>query len=259
MWLFFHKLASPKHFYRISGSLIPWMWVLTLALFLAGLYLGLFVAPADYQQGESYRIMFVHVPSAWMSMFVYVFMAVLSGIHLIWNIKLADVMVRSSATLGASFTALALATGSLWGKPMWGAWWVWDARLTSELILLFLYLGYMSLVSAIEDNRTAARAGGILILVGVVNIPIIHYSVEWWNTLHQGPTVTKFDKPSIHPSMLWPLLLMALAFQCYYFTAVLMRARQTLLEREKRSAWVRELFQAEAGGAPSTLAQSTRQ
>lgn len=243
MWLFFHKLASPRHFYRISGQLIPWMGAVTLLCLLAGLYLGLWVAPPDYQQGQSYRIMFVHVPAAWMSMFVYVFMAVLSGIHLIWNMKLADVMVRSSATLGATFTALALATGSLWGKPMWGAWWVWDARLTSELILLFLYLGYMALVSAIEDHRTAARAGGILVLVGVVNIPIIHYSVEWWNTLHQGPTVTKFDKPSIHPSMLWPLLLMAVAFQLYYFTVVLMNARLELLEREKRAQWVRELFQ----------------
>ena len=241
-WLFFHKLASPRHFYRISGVLIPWLAGVTALLLLSGLYLGLFVAPPDYQQGESYRIMFVHVPSAWMSMFVYVFMAILSGVHLIWNIKLADVMAKSSAALGASFTLLALVTGSLWGKPMWGAWWVWDARLTSELILLFLYLGYIALVSAIEDPRTAARAGGVLILVGVVNIPIIHYSVEWWNTLHQGPTVTKVDKPSIHVSMLIPLLLMAMAFQCYYFTVVLMRARAELLEREKRSAWVRDLL-----------------
>lgn len=242
IWLFFHKLASPKHFYRISGKLIPWLVGLTLLPFLAGLYLGLFVAPPDYQQGESYRIIFVHVPAAWMSMFVYVFMAALSAIHLVWNIKLADVMAVSSAALGASFTLLALVTGSLWGKPMWGAWWVWDARLTSELILLFLYLGYIALVSAIEDKRVAAKAGGVLILVGVVNIPIIHYSVEWWNTLHQGPTVTKFDKPSIHFSMLLPLLLMALAFQMYYFTVVLMRARAELLDRERRSAWVRELF-----------------
>jgi heme exporter protein C len=246
MWnaltLFFHKLASPKHFYRLSGRLIPWLGGLTAILLLAGLYLGLVVAPPDYQQGESYRIIYVHVPSAWMSLFIYVFMAVLSGIHLIWNIKLADVMATSSAALGASFTFLALTTGSLWGKPMWGAWWVWDARLTSELILLFLYLGYMALVSAIEDPRAAARAGGVLILVGVVNIPIIHYSVEWWNTLHQGPTVTKFDKPSIHFSMLLPLLLMALAFQLYYFTVVLMRARTEVLDRERRSAWVRELF-----------------
>ncbi|QXP84369.1 heme ABC transporter permease [Methylococcus sp. Mc7] len=242
MWTFFHKLASPKHFYRISGKLIPWLAAITAVLFVCGLYFGLFKAPPDYQQGESYRIMFVHVPAAWMSMFIYTFMAVLYAIHLIWNIKLADVMASSSAAMGASFTLLALVTGSLWGKPMWGTWWVWDARLTSELILLFLYLGYIALVSAIEDKRTAARAGGLLILVGVVNIPIIHYSVEWWNTLHQGPTVTKLDKPSIHPSMLLPLLLMALAFQCYYFTLVLVRARTELLERERRSAWIKELF-----------------
>lgn len=242
MWTFFHKLASPKYFYRISGKLIPWLGTITAVLFVSGLYFGLFKAPPDYQQGESYRIMFVHVPAAWMSLFIYTFMAVLYAIHLIWNIKLADIMASSSAAMGASFTFLALATGSLWGKPMWGTWWVWDARLTSELILLFLYLGYIALVSAIEDKRTAARAGGLLILVGVVNIPIIHYSVEWWNTLHQGPTVTKLDKPSIHPSMLLPLLLMALAFQCYYFTLVLVRARTELLERERRSAWIKELF-----------------
>jgi heme exporter protein C len=242
IWLFFHKLASPKHFYRISGLLIPWLAAITAILLVLGLYLALFVAPPDYQQGESYRIIFVHVPSAWMSMFIYTFMAVLSAIYLIWNIKLADVMARSSAVLGASFTLLALATGSLWGKPMWGAWWVWDARLTSELILLFLYMGYIALVMAIEDVRTAARAGAVLILVGVVNIPIIHYSVEWWNTLHQGPTVTKLDKPSIHLSMLVPLLLMAGAFQFYYFTVVLMRARAELLDRERRSEWVRELM-----------------
>jgi heme exporter protein C len=244
MWTFFHQLASPKHFYRISGKLIPWLGLVTALLFLTGLYLGLVWAPPDYQQGESYRIMFVHVPSAWMSLFVYTFMAALYAIHLIWNIKLADVIASSSAALGASFTFLALVTGSLWGKPMWGTWWVWDARLTSELILLFLYLGYLALVSAIEDKRTAARAGGILILVGVVNIPIIHYSVEWWNTLHQGPTVTKFDKPSIHFSMLVPLLIMALAFQFYYFTLVLIRARTELLDRERRSAWVKELFES---------------
>jgi heme exporter protein C len=222
--------------------LIPWLAAITAILLLVGLYLGLFVAPPDYQQGQSYRIIFVHVPSAWMSMFIYTFMAVLSAIYLIWNIKLADVMARSSAVLGASFTALALATGALWGKPMWGAWWVWDARLTSELILLFLYMGYIALVMAIEDVRTAARAGAVLILVGVVNIPIIHYSVEWWNTLHQGPTVTKLDKPSIHLSMLVPLLLMAGAFQLYYFAVVLMRARSELLDRERRSEWVRELI-----------------
>jgi len=245
MWnsisLYFHKMASPKHFYRLSGRMIPWLGFFTAILFFAGLYEALFLAPPDYQQGQSYRIMFVHVPSAWMSMFVYVFMTFLSGIYLIWNIKLADVMARSSAALGASFTFLALVTGSLWGKPMWGAWWVWDARLTSELILLFLYLGYIALVSAIDDTRTAGRAGSLLVIVGVVNIPIIHYSVEWWNTLHQGPTVTKMDKPSIHMSMLIPLLLMASAFQMYFFTVVLMRARTELLHRERRSDWIKEV------------------
>lgn len=246
MWQFLHKLASPKYFYDLSGKWIPWLAWLTGLTLLAGLYYGLVKAPPDYQQGESYRIMFVHVPSAWMSMFIYMLMAVWSGINLIWNIKLADVMAGSSAALGASFTFLALVTGSLWGKPMWGAWWVWDARLTSELILLFLYLGYIALVSAIEDRRTAARAGSVLILVGVVNIPIIHYSVEWWNTLHQGPTVTKLDKPSIHLSMLIPLLIMAIGFKLYYLTVVLMRARVEVLDRERRSAWVRELL----GDAP---------
>lgn len=250
MWnaiaLFFHKMASPKHFYRISGLFIPWLGTVTLILLVSGLYYGLFVAPPDYQQGQSYRIMFVHVPSAWMSLFVYTFMAVLSAIYLIWNIKLADVMTRSSAALGASFTFLALTTGSLWGKPMWGTWWVWDARLTSELILLFLYMGYLALVTAIEDTRTAARAGAVLLLVGVVNIPIIHYSVEWWNTLHQGPTVTRMDKPAIHLSMLIPLLLMAGAFQLYYFTVVLMRARVELLDRERRGEWVKDVLSPSA-------------
>mgnify|MGYP006279311325 FL=1 len=241
MYLFFHQMASPKYFYRYTGRLLPWIAVASLVSLVWGLYLGLFVAPPDYQQGQSYRIMFVHVPSAWMSMFIYVFMALLSGIYLIWNIKLAETVARSSAVLGASFTFLALVTGSLWGKPMWGAWWVWDARLTSELILLFLYLGYIALISAVEDVRLSGRAGSLLLLVGVVNIPIIHYSVEWWNTLHQGPTVTKLDKPSIHRSMLWPLLLMAIAFQLFYFWLVTLRARTELIWKERRSDWVRSL------------------
>jgi heme exporter protein C len=241
MWRFFHKLASPPYFYSLSGKLIPWFGALAALALLAGLYLGLVVAPPDYQQGQSYRIMFVHVPAAWMSLALYTFMAMVSAIHLIWSIKLADVMVRSSAALGASFTFIALVTGSLWGKPMWGTWWVWDARLTSELILLFLYLGYIALVSSIEDRRMAARAGGLLLLVGVVNIPIIHYSVEWWNTLHQGPTVTRFDKPAIHISMLTPLLVMMVAFKLFAATVILINARAEVLERERRSAWVKEL------------------
>ncbi|WP_148103030.1 heme ABC transporter permease [Sulfuriflexus mobilis] len=241
MMKFLHKLTSPPYFYHFSGRLLPWLSGLCLLLLLAGLYGGLVLAPADYQQGDSFRIIYVHVPSAWMSLFIYIVMAVAGGVALVWRIKLAEVIAVSSAPVGASFTFLALITGSLWGKPMWGAWWVWDARLTSELLLLFLYLGVIALYSAIEDKRAAARAVGILALVGVVNIPIIHYSVEWWNTLHQGPTLTKFDAPSIHTSMLIPLLLMAVAFKLYYGIAVLLRARNELLQREPNSGWVAEL------------------
>ena len=245
-WAFAHRFASPPHFYRISTALLPWLaWAFAL-LVAIGLYLGLFVAPPDYQQGESYRIIFVHVPSAWMSLFIYMVMATAGGIGLIWRMKLADVVAASSAPVGATFTFLALITGSLWGKPMWGTYWVWDARLTSELILLFLYLGYMALQAAIEDPRTAARASAILALVGVVNIPIIHYSVEWWNTLHQGATVTKFDAPSIHWTMLVPLLLMAVGFKVFYAMVLLMRARTSVLERERASAWVRDMLSSEA-------------
>ncbi len=238
LFRFFHRFASPREFFRIAGSMIPWLAATTLLLLLIGLYLGLFVAPPDYQQGESYRIMFIHVPSAWMSLFVYMVMAGTAAIGLIWRIKLAHVIAMSSAPIGASFTFLALVTGSLWGKPMWGAWWVWDARLTSELILLFLYLGVMALYAAFEERRTAQRAAGILAIVGVINVPIIHYSVMWWNTLHQGPTVTKFDAPSIHPSMLAPLLIMSVAFMLFYAVVLLMRARWEVLDQEQRSNWV---------------------
>lgn len=241
IWAFFHRCASPKHFYNIAGTLIPWFGIACLILMLLGLYGGLVYAPADYQQKDSFRIIYIHVPSAWMSMFVYMAMAVAAAIGLIWRMKLAEIVAASSAPIGASFAFLALVTGSLWGKPMWGTWWVWDARLTSELILLFLYLGIIALNAAIEDSRVAAKASGILALVGVVNIPIIHYSVEWWNTLHQGPTVTKLDNPSIHWKMLIPLLIMALAFKLYYATVLLMRARCEVLERERNSSWVQEL------------------
>ena len=240
---FFHQMASPQYFYRISGRMIPWFgWSFAL-LTIAGVYGGLVLAPTDYQQGESYRIIYIHVPSAWMSMFIYVVMAGAGLISLVWRIKLAEVIAVSSAPIGASFTFLALVTGSLWGKPMWGTWWVWDARLTSELVLLFLYLGIIALYSAIEDKRVASRAVAILALVGVVNIPIIHYSVEWWNTLHQPATITKLDNPSIHMSMLIPLLLVALAFKLYYATVVLMRARCEVLERERNSRWVQTMVE----------------
>jgi heme exporter protein C len=212
-------------------------------LFVAGLYSGLILAPIDYEQGEAYRIIFVHVPAAWMSLFIYMVMATTGAIALIWRLKLAEIVMISSAPIGASFTFLALVTGSLWGKPMWNTWWVWDARLTSELLLLFLYFGVMALYNAIEDKRTAARAVAILALVGVVNIPIIHYSVEWWNTLHQGPTITKFDKPSIHISMLIPLLLMAGSFKLFYLGNLFMRVRTELLVREQNSKWVAKLLE----------------
>lgn len=241
MFLWFHKLGSPPHFYRIAGKWTPWLGGLFLILLVAGLYGGLVLAPPDYQQGESYRIIFIHVPAAWMSLFIYVTMAFCGVVVIVWRMKLAEVVLISSAPIGASFTFLALVTGSLWGKPMWGTWWVWDARLTSELILLFLYLGVIGLHSAIEDKRVASRAVAILAIVGVVNIPIIHYSVEWWNSLHQGPTVTKFDKPSIHWSMLIPLLLMALAFQVYYVLALFQSCRVELLRRERNSKWVEEI------------------
>jgi heme exporter protein C len=239
---FFHKLASPPWFYRFSGRLLPWLGALCAILIAYGLYGGLVLAPADYQQGDSFRIIYIHVPAAWMSLFIYVAMAVCGVISLVWRIKLAEVVLISSAPIGAAFTFLALVTGSLWGKPMWGTWWVWDGRLTSELILLFLYLGVIALYSAIEDRQTAARAVSILAIVGVVNVPIIHYSVEWWSTLHQGPTITKLDKPSIHVDMLIPLLVMALGFKVYYLVGLLIRARGELLERERNSKWVRDML-----------------
>lgn len=241
MFLWFHKLGSPPHFYRIAGKWIPWLTWIFLVLVVAGLYGGLILAPPDYQQGESYRIIFVHVPAAWMSLFIYVVMAFCGAVIIVWRMKLAEVVLISSASIGASFTFLALVTGSLWGKPMWGTYWVWDARLTSELILLFLYLGVIGLHNAIEDKRVASRAVAILALVGVVNIPIIHYSVEWWHSLHQGASLSKFDKPSMPPSMYMPILIMALAFQFYYALALFHKCRAELLRRERNSKWVEEL------------------
>lgn len=241
VWLWFHRMASPAYFYNLAGKLLPWSIAATAILMLIGLVGGLVFAPADYQQGDGFRIIYVHVPSAWLSMFVYMVMAVNSAIFLIWHIKLSDIVARSSAVIGASFTFLALVTGSIWGKPMWGTWWVWDARLTSELLLLFLYLGYIGLRSAIDDRRVAGKAASILALVGAINIPIIHYSVVWWNTLHQAASVSKFDNPSIELRMLIPLLCMAVAFKLFYLCILLINSRSELLEQEKRSQWVKEL------------------
>jgi heme exporter protein C len=244
IWKWIQKFSSPKYFYGIAGRLIPWFGWGCLLLMLAGLYGGLVLAPADYQQGNSYRIIYIHVPSAWMSLFIYMVMAVSGAIGLIWRIKLAHMVASSSAVIGASFTVLALITGSLWGKPTWGTYWVWDARLTSELILLFLYLGFIALQSAIEDRASADRAGAVLALVGVVNIPIIHYSVTWWNTLHQGTTVARMDGPAIAGSMLIPLLIMALAFKLFYGVILLMRTRTEVLDRERNSSWVQEVIKS---------------
>ena len=234
MSMIFHRFANPTRFLRFAAVVQPWMAGLTIALGGAGLYLGLLGSPADYQQGESVRIMYVHVPAAWMAMFVYTSMAVSAAVGLIWKHPLAEVIAKSSAPIGACFTFLALFTGALWGKPMWGAWWVWDARLTSMLVLFFLYLGYMALNEAFDDPSRGIKASSILVLVGVVNIPIIKFSVDWWNTLHQPASVFKMDGPSIDPSMLWPLLLMAVAFNTYYVWVLLIRVRAEIIANRVR-------------------------
>ena len=241
MFKWIHRFGSAPFVYRLAGLLGPWVGWACLLVLLVGLYLGLIVAPADYEQGESYRIIYVHVPAAILSMFVYMVMAISSAVFLIWRMKLADVVAQASAPIGASFTFLALITGSLWGKPMWGTWWIWDGRLTSELLLLFLYFGYMALRGAIEHPQSAARAAAVLAVVGVINIPIIHYSVEWWSTLHQPATITKIGKPSIHPSMGVPLLLMVFGFQLLYAYVLLLRVRIGILQREARASWVAQL------------------
>jgi heme exporter protein C len=236
-WL--HRLASPPSFYLLADRLRPWLAAATVLLIGYGLVGGLALAPADYQQGEGFRIIYVHVPAAWMSLFTYSVMAGAGLVALIWRIKLAECVLTSCAPIGASFTALALVSGMLWGKPMWGTYWTWqDARLVSELILLFLYLGVVGLEQAISDARGAARACALLAVVGFVNVPIVHYSVEWWNTLHQGPTITKFDKPSIDASMLWPLLSMALGFTTFFVQVLLTRVQTALLWRERGNPWV---------------------
>ena len=238
VWLYF---SSPKNFYPLAGKLIPWFAWLAVILTLIGLYIGLIMAPTDFQQGDSYRIIFIHVPAAWMSMFIYLVMAMYAIIGLVWNIKMSEMMASALAPTGAMFTFLALWTGALWGKPTWGTYWVWDARLTSELILLFLYIGFISLQNAIDDPRRAARASGLLAIVGAINVPVIYFSVKWWNTLHQGASVSITKAPSMAAIMFAAMIVMSFAFWMYTIAVVLMRVRNVILERERQTAWVEEL------------------
>ncbi|SEQ60774.1 heme exporter protein C [Solimonas aquatica] len=248
-WTWFHRLGSPPSFYRFAGTLAPWLGGLGLAALAYAWYAGLVLAPADYQQKDAFRIIYVHVPAAAVSLSLYMLMAVAGGIALIWRMKLAECVLIATAPVGASFTALALLTGMLWGKPMWGAYWVWDARLTSELVLLFLYVGVMGLKAAFDEPRAAARACALLALVGVVNVPIVHFSVEWWNSLHQGSTVLKFGKPNISAQMAVPLYAALLATYLLAGQAILRRAQNELLSRERNTRWVRETL-TELGGDP---------
>jgi heme exporter protein C len=234
--------SSPQTFYPLAGRMIPIFAALAIGLGLVGLYIAFFLAPTDATQGESYRIIFIHVPAAWMSMFLYVVMAFWAAVGLVFNTRLSSMMATAIAPTGALMTFLALWTGSLWGRPTWGAYWVWDARLTSELILLFLYLGFIALQAAIDDARRADKAGAVLALVGVINVPIIYFSVKWWNTLHQGASVSITRAPSMATTMLWGMLVMALAFWMYSIAAVLHRVRSIIVVRERRTEWIRELL-----------------
>jgi heme exporter protein C len=232
------KYSSPASFYPLAGKLAPWFLAGGAILAAVGLYIGLLAAPTDFQQGDSYRIIFIHVPAAWMSMLIYVVMAFWAGLGLAFNTRLSSMMAHALAPTGALMTFIALWTGSLWGKPTWGTWWVWDARLTSELILLFLYIGYMSLAASIDDPRKADKASAVLALVGVVNVPIIYFSVQWWNTLHQGSSVSITRSPSMAAIMLWGMLVMVFAFWSYCIGAALLRVRRIIAERERSAAWM---------------------
>ena len=230
-----HRFANPARFMRIAEPILPWTSLGALAAILLALYFGIFDSPADYQQGETVRIMYVHVPAAWMALFAYTVMALASGSFLIWKHPLADLSAQAAAPIGAGFTAIALVTGALWGQPMWGTWWVWDARLTSVLILFFLYLGYMALVNGFDDPERGSRMGAILALVGFVNVPIIKFSVDWWNTLHQPASISRLDAPAIDTSMLIPLLLMAIGFKLFFISILILRIKIHLLKKRIRS------------------------
>ncbi len=237
------KFAAPQNFYFLAGRMWPWFAALATALTLVGLWISFFVAPTDAQQGEGYRIIFVHVPASQMSMFIYLVMAAWAGFGLAFNTRLSGMMASALAPTGALFAFLSLVTGSLWGKPMWGTWWVWDARLTSELILLFLYLGFLALQSSIDDPRRADKACAVLALVGVVNVPIIYFSVKWWNTLHQGASVSLTKSPTMASTMLWGMLIMVVAFWMYAIAIALVRVRNIILERERHTEWVKNALE----------------
>ncbi|MCL2075662.1 MAG: heme ABC transporter permease CcmC [Betaproteobacteria bacterium] len=243
-----YKFAAPAAFYPLAGRMIPWFWCLAALSGIAGLWLGLCVAPIDFQQGEGYRIIFVHVGASWMAMFIYLVMAFWAAIGLAFNTRLSGMMIRALAPTGACFAFLSLWTGAFWGKPMWGAWWVWDARLTSTLILFFLYIAFISLTHAIDDTRRADKAGAVLVLASVINIPIIYFSVNWWNSLHQGASVSLTKSPSMAAIMLWGMLLCAFAMWMYSIAIALIRVRGIILERERNAEWVRALLAKEASG-----------
>jgi len=243
--MMFHRFANPTRFLRFAAVVQPWIAWITVILFSLGLYLGLVASPADYQQGETVRMMYVHVPSAWMALFCYTGLAAACAVALIWKHPLAELAAKATAPIGASFTFLALVTGSLWGKPMWGAWWVWDARLTSMLVLLFLYLGYMALNNAFDDPGRGAKSSAILALVGFVNVPIIKFSVDWWNTLHQPASVVKIGGPAIHGSILAPLLVMSVAFTTYYLWVLLIRIRREVTANKVRALQMRQATRGE--------------
>jgi heme exporter protein C len=238
MWKWLHPFAKTERTYQLCGALLPWFAVSAAVVMSVAMVWGLAFAPADYQQGDSFRIIYIHVPSAILSMGTYSAMAIAAFVGLVWQVRTAFMAMTALAPVGAVITFIALLTGAAWGKPMWGAWWVWDARLTSELILLFLYLGVISLYKSFEDKDQAGKAAGVMALVGVINLPIIHYSVEWWNTLHQGATISKFAKPSIAAEMLWPLLLSILGLALIIATVTLMRMQNEILRREMNRPWV---------------------
>jgi heme exporter protein C len=235
------RFSSPATFYPLAGRLWPWFALLAAILCVAGLYMGFFVAPTDFQQGDAYRVIFIHVAAAWMSMFIYMVMAGWAAIGLVFNTRLSSMMASALAPTGMLMTFIALWTGALWGRPTWGTYWVWDARLTSELILLFLYMGFVALESAIDDRRRADKACAVLAIVGVINVPIIYFSVKWWNTLHQGASVSLTQAPTMAKTMLTAMLLTALGFWMYSIAMALYRVRSIILERERRSEWVQEV------------------